>query len=147
MVAASDNRLPAAGETHGPRSPLGAKGTGYELFLFLLSLLAVANFIVVVLAGVTSVAGETAILIEIAITPIFLFDFLYRLLTAPSRHRYMFRRWGWADLLSVVPLLRLFRIFRMVAVAREAASSAGSACSRTSGSAVRRRRSCSRSSS
>ena len=68
----------------------------------------------------TSVAGETAILIEIAITPIFLFDFAYRLLTAPSRHRYMFRRWGWADLVAVVPLLRLFRIFRMVAVAKEA---------------------------
>ena len=101
-----------------PQSEL--KGTGYELFVFLLSLLAVANFIVVVLAGVTSVAGETAILIEIAITPIFLFDFAYRLLTAPSRQRYMFRRWGWADLLAVVPLLRLFRIFRMVAVAREA---------------------------
>ena len=100
-----------------PQSEL--KGTGYELFVFLLSLLAVANFLVVVLAGVTSVAGETAVLIEIAITPIFLFDFLYRLLTAPARKRYMFRRWGWADLVAVIPLLRLFRVFRMVAVARE----------------------------
>ena len=101
-----------------PRSEL--KGTGYELFIFLLSLLAVVNFVIVILAGVTSVAGETALLIELVITPIFLFDFAYRLLTAPSRHRYMFRRWGWADLVAVVPLLRLFRIFRMVAVAREA---------------------------
>ena len=66
-----------------PRSEL--KGTGYELFIFLLSLLAVVNFVIVILAGVTSVAGETALLIELVITPIFLFDFAYRLLTAPSR--------------------------------------------------------------
>ena len=33
-----------------------------------------------------SVAGEVAILIEIAITPIFLFDFLYRLATVAVAH-------------------------------------------------------------
>jgi voltage-gated potassium channel len=101
-----------------PRRDL--KGTAYELFMFLLSMLAVGNVVIVLLAGVVSVAGTVAILVEIAITPIFLFDFLYRLLTARSRSHYVLRRFGWADLVAVVPMLRLFRLPRVVAVVREA---------------------------
>ena len=100
-----------------PRTEL--KGTGYELFMLLLSLLAVANVVIVLIAGLTSVAGEVAILIEIVTTPIFLFDFLYRLLTTRSRNRYLVHDWGWADLVAVVPLFRIFRTFRSVAVIRE----------------------------
>ena len=51
-----------------PRRDL--KGTAYELFMFLLSLLAIGNIVIVLLAGVASVAGTVAILVEIAITPI-----------------------------------------------------------------------------
>ena len=57
-------------------------------------------------------------MMEVVITPIFLFDFLYRLSTASPPRRYFFRAWGWADLLSCVPLLRLFRVFRCVRVFR-----------------------------
>jgi voltage-gated potassium channel len=45
---------------------------------------------------------------EIALTPFFLGDFLYRLYRAKSKRRYVFRQFGWADLLSAVPLLRFF---------------------------------------
>ena len=55
---------------------------------------------------------------DFVITPIFLFDFFYRLTTASSPRRYFFRGWGWADLLSCVPLLRVFRVFRVVRVIR-----------------------------
>ena len=96
-----------------PRRDL--KGTAYELFMFLLSLLAIGNIVIVLLAGVVSVAGTVAILVEIAITPIFLFDFLYRLLTARSRSHYVLRRFGWADFVAVVPMLRLFRLPRVIA--------------------------------
>ena len=44
-----------------------------------------------------------AILIEIAITPLFLFDFVYRLLKAPTRWGYVIHRYGWADLIAIVP--------------------------------------------
>jgi voltage-gated potassium channel len=101
-----------------PRSDL--KGTSYELFMLLLSLLAIANVVIVLVAGPASVSGEVAILIEIAITPLFLFDFLYRLATSASRWGYVIRRWGWADLIAVVPLLRLFRLARVVSTVREA---------------------------
>jgi voltage-gated potassium channel len=104
--------------TDDPRSDL--KGTSYELFVLLLSLLAIANVVIVVIAGPSSVAGEVAVLIEIAITPVFLFDFLYRLATATSRWGYVIRRWGWADLVAVVPLLRPFRLARVMSTVREA---------------------------
>jgi len=96
------------------------KGTAYELFMFLISLLAIANVVIVIVAGAVSVAGEVAILVEIAITPIFVFDFLYRLVTSRSRWGYMIRRYGWADLVSIPPLLRLFRLPRLISSAREA---------------------------
>jgi voltage-gated potassium channel len=101
-----------------PRSDL--KGTSYELFMLLLSLLAIANVVIVLIAGLGSVAGQVAILIEIAATPLFLFDFLYRLATSASRWGYVIRRWGWADLIAVVPLLRLFRLARVLSTVREA---------------------------
>jgi voltage-gated potassium channel len=101
-----------------PKSDL--KGTGYELFMLLLSLLSIANVVIVVVAGTTAVAGEVAILIEVVITPLFLFDFLYRLLTTRSRWGYVVQRWGWADLVAVVPFLRIFRTARVILVVREA---------------------------
>ena len=100
-----------------PRSDL--KGTSYELFMLLVSLLAFANVFIVLIAGPFSVAGEVAILIEIAITPFFLFDFVYRLLKTPTRWGYVIQRYGWADLIAVVPLLRPFRLARVWSVIRE----------------------------
>jgi voltage-gated potassium channel len=100
-----------------PRSDL--KGTGYELFMLLLSVLSIVNVVIVLLFN--SVARDVALDIEIAITPFFLFDFVYRFVTArAARTRYLIRRSGWADLVAIVPFLRVFRIFRVVEVVREA---------------------------
>jgi voltage-gated potassium channel len=101
------------------------KGTPFELFMFLISLLAIANVVIVLVAGPASVAGEVAVLVELAITPIFVFDFGYRLVTARSRWGYMVRRYGWADMVSIVPLLRLFRLPRVVSSFREARAVGG----------------------
>ena len=100
-----------------PRTDL--KGTGYELFMLLLSLLSIANAVIVVLTGPDSVAREVAFTIEVAVTPFFLADFLYRLLTARPRRWYLVRRWGWADLLAIVPFMRVFRLVRVYLVVRE----------------------------
>ena len=96
------------------------KGTAYELFMFLLSLLSISNLVIAILSGQAQVAWDVAVLMEVALTPLFLFDFLYRLATAPARRTYLVRRWGWADLVAVVPFLRVFRLFRLRAVWREA---------------------------
>lgn len=101
-----------------PRSEL--KGTGYELFMLLLSLLSIVNIVIVIVSGAGGVARDVAVTMEVAITPFFLFDFVYRLTTARSRSTYVIRRYGWADLVAVVPFLRVFRLFRVRAVIREA---------------------------
>jgi voltage-gated potassium channel len=98
------------------------KGVGYEFFMLLLSVLSVANLAFLVFARIVNPTGgpaqEVVLVMEVVITPIFLFDFLYRLSTASPPRRYFFRGWGWADLLSCVPLLRVFRVFRSVRVVR-----------------------------
>ena len=57
---------------------------------------------------------------ERVLSAIFLGDFTYRLLTAPSRTRYFFRLFGWADLLASLPFqqLKILRVFRLVRVFR-----------------------------
>jgi len=96
--------------------PTELKGASYELFMLLVSLLSIVNAVVVVLAVVTGPAQDVVVLMEAALTPVFAFDFLYRLATAPSRRRYFVRGYGWADLLAAIPGLGIFRLFRIVRV-------------------------------
>jgi voltage-gated potassium channel len=94
------------------------KGVSYELFMLLVSLLSIVNAAIVIAGVLQGPAYDVVVLMEGSLTPILAFDFLYRLLTAPSRRDYFFRRWGWADLLAATPGLGMFRIFRMVRVTR-----------------------------
>jgi voltage-gated potassium channel len=99
------------------------KSTGYEVFIVLLSLLSVFNMVYVALASFfgpsdQGPAREVILLMDSIITPIFLFDFVYRLLTAASKRDYFFGRWGWADLLATIPMFRIFRVFRVIRVIR-----------------------------
>jgi voltage-gated potassium channel len=97
------------------------KGVGYEVFILLLSILSVFNLVVVAvgtfIGRYEGPALEVVLAMDTIITPFFVFDFFYRLLTASSRRAYFFRGWGWADLLAIIPLFRIFRIFRIVRVA------------------------------
>jgi voltage-gated potassium channel len=98
------------------------KSIGYELFILLLSLLSVVNMIFFVLGALVTKergpAQDVILIMDAIITPIFVFDFFYRLLTASSKRRYFFRGSGWADLLATIPLFRIFRVFRVVRVVR-----------------------------
>jgi voltage-gated potassium channel len=93
------------------------KAIGYELFIGALSVLSIANMLL--LFFVKDESLEYVIYIINAImTPIFLGDFLYRFFTTESKSRYFWRGFGWADLLSSLPLpnakiLRLFRLWRV----------------------------------
>jgi len=51
---------------------------------------------------------------------VFLLDFLVRLRRAPARADYVFRQFGWADLLASLPFpqVKILRIFRLIRVAR-----------------------------
>ena len=58
--------------------------------------------------------------IDILLSVVFLIDFLARLRRAPSRADYVFRQFGWADLLASLPFpqVKILRVFRLVRVAR-----------------------------
>lgn len=95
------------------------KGIGYELFIGALSILSIANLIM--LLFFTDPSINTVLMVVNAIMfPIFLGDFLYRFFTAENRGTYFFRGFGWADLLSSLPFqqVKIFRVFRIWRVIR-----------------------------
>ena len=97
------------------------KSTGYELFILLLSLVSIFNLAIAFISGFVTFDEnllDVIVIIDAVLTIFFLFDFLYRILTTSAKSQYFFKRWGWADLLACVPLLRIFRLFRVVRAGR-----------------------------
>ena len=86
---------------------------GYELFIAAVSILSVFNMLLAYIPGVDQDALNVVALINSVLTLLFIFDFGLRLATAPSRSHYFIRDYGWADLLAVIPALRIFRLFRI----------------------------------
>jgi voltage-gated potassium channel len=86
---------------------------GYELFIAAVSILSVFNMLLAYIPGVDQDALNVVALIKAVLTLLFIFDFGLRLATAPSRSHYFIRDYGWADLLAVIPALRIFRLFRI----------------------------------
>ena len=86
---------------------------GYELFIAAVSILSVFNMVLAYVPGVDQDAINVVYIINAVLTLLFIYDFGLRLATAPSRSFYFFRDYGWADLLAVIPALRIFRLFRI----------------------------------
>lgn len=95
------------------------KGTSYEIFIAALSLLSIGNLILLYLAKDPAVRMVLQFMNALLSMTLFL-DFLYRLRTARSPGRYFWRDFGWADMLSSLPLsqLKVLRLFRIVRVVR-----------------------------
>ena len=98
--------------------PAGLRGTAYELFLVLVSLLSIVNAILIIVPFLSGAGREVIIVMETLLTPFFLVDFLVRLRRSRPRRAYVAHAFGWADLLAIVPMLRVFRLFRVVVVVR-----------------------------
>ena len=68
------------------------KSIGYELFILLLSLLSVVNMVFYLVGALVTKergpAQDVVLIMDAIITPIFVFDFLYRLFTASSKRQY-----------------------------------------------------------
>ena len=101
----------------GDPTPDEVKASGYELFVLLCSILSIVNLVIVAFPNEGPIQ-QVALLTDIVLTAVFLFDFLYRLATARNRRHYMVRAYGWADLLAIPPILRVFRLFRVIRVMR-----------------------------
>ncbi|MBW9092136.1 potassium channel family protein [Microbacterium jejuense] len=96
------------------------KNTAYEIFIGVLSVLSIANLVLVWLFRSDPSLQTVLGVMNALFSGIFLIDFLYRIVTAPSASRYFFRNFGWADLLASLPFaeFKVLRIFRLVRVAR-----------------------------
>jgi voltage-gated potassium channel len=86
---------------------------GYEIFIAAISVLSVFNMILVYAPRIYPVAVNVVYIINVVLTILFAYDFGLRFATAPSRSNYFFRNYGWADLLAIIPALRIFRLFRI----------------------------------
>lgn len=89
----------------------------YQLFILALSLYALAALSVEVLFPVGAETRQILEISDAAVCVLFLADFLYQLASAPDRWAY-FRRWGWLDLLSSVPMIDALRVGRLARVVR-----------------------------
>jgi voltage-gated potassium channel len=95
------------------------KGTGYEIFIGILSLLSIVN-IVLLYVVIDDSRATVLYVMNGLLSAIFLLDFAYRLKTAPSRRDYFLRQYGWADLFASLPVqqVKILRVFRLVRVVR-----------------------------
>ncbi|MGP4033331.1 ion transporter [Pseudarthrobacter sp. 1C304] len=95
------------------------KSIGYEIFIGILSILSIVNLLLLYVVQDESL--DTVLMVMNGIfSVIFVADFLYRIVTAPSAAAYFFRHFGWADLVASVPLaqFKILRVFRLVRVYR-----------------------------
>jgi voltage-gated potassium channel len=86
---------------------------GYELFIAAISILSVFNMVLADIPGFAPDAVNVVYIVNTVLTLLFIYDFGLRFGTAPSRSFYFFRDFGWADLLAIIPALRIFRLFRI----------------------------------
>jgi voltage-gated potassium channel Kch len=105
------------------QDPKELKNIGYEIFIGALSILSILNLILSILFRENQSLEYVVLTINAIFLPIFLADFFYRFFTAASKPGYFFRKFGWADLLSSLPLaqvkiLRVFRLWRVIRLMR-----------------------------
>jgi voltage-gated potassium channel len=94
------------------------KGTAYELFILAISILSIINLVLMAALPWGSQAWTLIVILDSLLTLIFLSDFIYRLMTTPSKRHYLIRGGGVLDLLACAPALRIFRLFRIVRAVR-----------------------------
>jgi voltage-gated potassium channel Kch len=119
----STTLLLACQNPHMTKERSELKSTGYEIFIGILSILSIINLVLMYV--VQDQYLDTVLTVMNAVfSVIFLADFLYRIVTAPSAGAYFFKHFGWADLLASVPvaqfkILRIFRLIRVYRLLRE----------------------------
>jgi voltage-gated potassium channel len=96
------------------------KSTHYELFIILVTALSLVNLVLGYIFRSDGDLRQVLLMMNGLLSLILFIDFAFRFLTARSRSRYFWRRFGWADLLASIPAPELFvlRIFRLVRVIR-----------------------------
>jgi voltage-gated potassium channel len=92
---------------------------GYEVFIAALSILSIVNLVFIFFVRDESLDVVLQAM-NLLLSLVLFFDFVYRMRKAPSKSTYFFREYGWADLGASLPLpqLKVLRIFRLIKVWR-----------------------------
>jgi voltage-gated potassium channel Kch len=95
------------------------KRENYECFILALSVLSLVNLVLMFTLPLPQ-SREIIQICDIVLSGIFLLDFGFRLISAPSRRGYLVRQHGWLDFFGSLPFpgFRLFRLFHVVRVTR-----------------------------
>jgi voltage-gated potassium channel Kch len=105
-----------ADPTHVDRGDF--KGLAYEVFMLGLAVLSIVNLGLMAVFEWQSQHWWLVLYVDAVLTIFFVGDFVYRLVTATSKGRYLGRGGGVLDLVSCAPGLRILRLFRIVRAAR-----------------------------
>ena len=113
----------AGGPTHGiDRAAEDVKGSGYELFILLLSILSIVNLVIIFFPPIGPIPDSARSARSrsswTSCSRSRSSWLLYRLLSSSDKRRYFVHNYGWADLLATPPALRIFRLFRVIRVAQ-----------------------------
>src|SRR6478609_7578186 len=102
-----------------PVSKRELKRENYECFILALSLLSLVNLLLMFILPLPE-SREIIQTCDLVLSGIFLLDFGFRLISAPSRRGYLIRQHGWLDFVGSLPVpgLRLCRLFFVVRVTR-----------------------------
>ncbi|MEX1343567.1 MAG: ion transporter [Candidatus Limnocylindrales bacterium] len=92
-------------------------GMPWEIFVLGCALLSILNLVLALLIRNPDIEQVVAIM-DTMLVVIFAIDLLRRLRVADDDRAYMTKGWGWLDLVSIVPMLRIARVLRIVRVAR-----------------------------
>lgn len=89
----------------------------WEIFVLGVAILSIVNLALAIIVKEPDL-DQVVRLIDGFLILIFLIDLLRRLNVATDNRAYLTKGWGWLDLISIVPFLRVARILRIVRVAR-----------------------------
>jgi hypothetical protein len=89
----------------------------WEIFILGVAVLSIVNIVVLILVRNPDL-DQVITFMDIVLILIFLVDFLRRMHLASDRRAYVRHGYGWLDLVSIVPLLRIARLVRIAKVSR-----------------------------
>ena len=89
----------------------------WEMFVLGVSILSIANLFLLVFIRNPDVE-QIVFIMDTALIVIFAVDFLRRLRVAKDDNAYIVHGYGWLDLISIIPMLRIARLLRIARVTR-----------------------------
>ena len=89
----------------------------WEVFVLGVALLSITNLVLALLVRNPDVE-QVLVIMDTILILIFAIDLLRRLRVAQDNRAYLLQGWGWLDVVSIVPALRIARVLRIVRVFR-----------------------------